>query len=109
MVSALCFAVLFLGPRYRSEYATLRGWKPDLKLLLRLLRFGGPNGVNFMLDIMAFTFFLFIVGPLGADPTGGDEFGLSHQQPRLYAAHWLRHCRLDDGWPALGARSARSR
>ena len=34
VVSALCFAVLFLGPRYRSEYATLRGWKPDLKLLL---------------------------------------------------------------------------
>ena len=68
VVSALCFAVLFLGPRYRSEYATLRGWKPDLKLLLRLLRFGGPNGVNFMLDIMAFTFFLFIVGRLGPIP-----------------------------------------
>ena len=68
VVSALCFAVLFLGPRYRSEYATLRGWKPDLKLLLRLLRYGGPNGVNFMLDIMAFTFFLFIVGRLGPIP-----------------------------------------
>ncbi len=68
VVSALCFALLFLRPRYRNEYATLRGWKPDLKLLLRLLRFGGPNGVNFMLDIMAFTFFLFIVGRLGPIP-----------------------------------------
>ena len=58
----------FWGARYRSEYATLRGWKPDLKLLLRLLRYGGPNGVNFMLDIMAFTFFLFIVGRLGPIP-----------------------------------------
>ena len=39
---------------------------PDAALLRRLLRYGVPNGVNFMLDIMAFTLFLLIVGRLGA-------------------------------------------
>ncbi|MFT5086393.1 MAG: MATE family multidrug resistance protein [Candidatus Latescibacterota bacterium] len=65
LVSALAFTALFLRKRYRDEFATLRGWKPDGELLRRLLRYGGPNGVNFMLDIMAFTFFLLIVGRLG--------------------------------------------
>ena len=58
--------MLFLRKRYRSKFATLRGWRPDGPLLRRLLRYGVPNGVNFMLDIMAFTLFLLIVGRLGA-------------------------------------------
>ncbi len=66
LISALAFTVLFLRKRYRSEFATLRGWRPDAALLRRLLRYGVPNGVNFMLDIMAFTLFLLIVGRLGA-------------------------------------------
>ncbi len=68
LVSALCFTTLFLSKRYRREFATLRGWKPDAMLMRRLLRYGGPNGINFMLDIMAFTFFLLIVGRLGPIP-----------------------------------------
>lgn len=68
LVSALCFTGLFLSKRYRAEFATLRGWKFDPMLMRRLLRYGGPNGVNFMLDIMAFTFFLLIVGRLGPIP-----------------------------------------
>ena len=68
VVSALAFALIFSRRHYREKYATLRGWKPDLKLFSRLLRFGGPNGINFMLEIMAFTFFLLIVGRLGSTP-----------------------------------------
>ena len=68
VVSALAFTALFLGRQYREQYATLRGWKPDRELLTRLLRFGGPNGISFMLDIMAFTFFILIVGRLGPIP-----------------------------------------
>jgi MATE family multidrug resistance protein len=68
MVAAPAFVLIFLRREYRAEYATLSGWKPDLALLKRLLRYGGPNGVSFMLDIMAFTFFLLIVGRLGPIP-----------------------------------------
>ena len=63
--SSLLFFGLMLQSRYHEEFATLRGWKPDLDLLRRLLRFGGPSGVNFMLDILAFSFFILIVGRIG--------------------------------------------
>ena len=66
LISALAFFALFLRKRYRDRFATLRGWRPDGELLRRLLRYGAPNGVNFMLDIMSFTLFLLIVGRLGA-------------------------------------------
>jgi multidrug resistance protein, MATE family len=57
-----------LRKQYREEFATLHGWRFDPKLFRRLLRFGGPNGLNFMLDIMAFSLFILVVGKLGAIP-----------------------------------------
>ena len=68
IVSALAFVLLFLRREYRTKFATLRGWKPDRQLIARLLRFGGPNGVSFMLDIMAFSLFILVVGRLGPIP-----------------------------------------
>ena len=63
--SALLFGVLILRRRNREEFGTLSQWKFDWDLFRRLLRFGIPSGVNFMLDIMAFSFFILIVGRLG--------------------------------------------
>jgi len=63
--SALFFLSMFLRREHRQKYATLRGWKFDPPLFRRLLRYGGPNGVNFLLDILAFTLFVLIVGKLG--------------------------------------------
>jgi len=68
MIAALSFLGLFLRRQYREEFATLRGWRFDAKLFRRLLRFGGPNGLNFMLDIMAFSLFILVVGKLGRIP-----------------------------------------
>jgi MATE family multidrug resistance protein len=65
LTSALIFFSLILRPRYREQYGTLRGWKLDIKLFKRLLRFGGPNGVNFMLDMLTFSSFILICGRLG--------------------------------------------
>ena len=59
------YGILLMRPRYRREFATLRGWRPDGELLGRLLRYGGPSGINFMLDILAFSLFILIVGRLG--------------------------------------------
>lgn len=68
-ISAACTALLFLGLMlrrpYREQYATLRGWKLDPGLFGRLLRFGGPNGINFMLDILSFSLFVLLVGRIG--------------------------------------------
>ena len=65
LTSAIIFFSLILRPRYREQYNTLRGWKLDIKLFKRLLRFGGPNGINFMLDMLTFSSFILICGRLG--------------------------------------------
>ncbi|MEE2658658.1 MAG: MATE family efflux transporter [Candidatus Latescibacterota bacterium] len=59
------YLVLLARPRYRREFATYRGWRFDPDLFRRLLHFGGPSGINFMLDILAFTSVVLIVGRLG--------------------------------------------
>jgi len=60
--SATAFFVLFLKGRYRAQYATLTGFRPDREILRRLLRYGFPNGVHFMLSMSAFSLFVMFVG-----------------------------------------------
>jgi multidrug resistance protein, MATE family len=63
--SALIGLLLFFRRRYRNGYATLSGWRFDPELFRRLMRYGFPNGLQWMCDALAFTFFLFLVGRLG--------------------------------------------
>lgn len=63
-VSAVLGLVLFLRPRFREAFGTL-DCRFDRELFGRLMRFGLPNGVQWMLDAVAFTVFLFLVGRLG--------------------------------------------
>jgi MATE family multidrug resistance protein len=57
-------AILF-KPSYAQQYHTLKGWRPDPSLFARLIRFGFPNGVQFFIDMAAFTAFVLIMGRLG--------------------------------------------
>jgi len=61
-LSAAVYFVLFSRQKYRRDYATVSGWKPDGKLFIRLMRFGLPSGIQFMLDIFGFTLFVTFVG-----------------------------------------------
>ncbi|HEV3260132.1 MAG TPA: MATE family efflux transporter [Gemmataceae bacterium] len=63
--SAAVALLLLFRPRYRAVYHTLAGWRFEADLFGRLMRFGFPNGVQWMLDALAFTVFLFLVGMLG--------------------------------------------
>ena len=62
---ALLFLGLFFKGAYRRQFATLSGWPFKGVLFARLLRFGGPAGLSFMLDILAFSLFVLIAGRLG--------------------------------------------
>ena len=62
------YFVLFALPRFRKTYNTLSGWRPDRDLFGRLVRFGVPNGVQFMLEILGFSMFILLVGRLGEIP-----------------------------------------
>jgi multidrug resistance protein, MATE family len=63
--SVLVFFCL-LGLRTNNEtFHTLKGWRLEKELLVRLLRYGFPSGVQFFLEIAGFTVFVLLVGRLG--------------------------------------------
>ena len=64
---ALC---LFLGRQNRTEFDTLRGWKPERELFGRLMKYGGPAGMQVFLDVLVFHLFTLFVGRLGAAALG---------------------------------------
>ncbi len=61
----IVFFFLMMRPRHRDTLCTLSGWRPDAAMLRRLVRFGLPNGVQFMLEILGFSMFILLVGKLG--------------------------------------------
>ena len=64
--SALLSLSLMLRSKHRSQFATLDGRGLDIALFWRLMRFGFPNGLQWALEALAFTVFLFLIGRLGA-------------------------------------------
>jgi multidrug resistance protein, MATE family len=63
----VAYAILILLPRFRQRYHTWSGRHYDAALFRRLLRFGGPSGMQLLVDIAGFTLFLLLVGNLGKD------------------------------------------
>ncbi|MCE5252570.1 MATE family efflux transporter [bacterium] len=66
-VSFSIYMVLIARRRYAEAFHTMRGWRPELELFRRLIRFGLPNGIQFFLDVAGFTTFLLLIGRLGTD------------------------------------------
>lgn len=63
--SALLAVGLLLRKRYRDEFATGSGWRPERELFGRLMRYGGPAGVQVFLDVLVFHLFVQMIGRLG--------------------------------------------
>jgi MATE family multidrug resistance protein len=77
---AAMFAALMTLPRaHRRQYNTLSG-RPVAAMLRRLMRFGGPSGVQMLLDVGGFAFFVQMVGTIGdvAMDATGLVFRVSH-------------------------------
>jgi multidrug resistance protein, MATE family len=64
-VTPIVFFVLVMRRKYDAVYCTRSGWRPDWDLVRRLIRFGVPNGIQFMLEILGFSVFIMLVGMLG--------------------------------------------
>jgi MATE family multidrug resistance protein len=62
--SALLALVLLLSKPYREAFATGSSWL-ERELFGRLLRYGGPAGMQVFLDVLVFHFFTQLVGRLG--------------------------------------------
>lgn len=65
VVSSVLYIICFFNKKNDEQFHTLRGFGLDKDLILRVLRFGSPNGVNFLLDMIAFTSFLAFFGRFG--------------------------------------------
>lgn len=62
---AAALAWAFLRREHRAGFGTWSGRRWDPEMLLRLVRFGLPNGCRFGMEIFAWTVFLFFVGRIG--------------------------------------------
>jgi len=71
------YTTVVLRPTYRRNYATVRGWKPNPRLFRRLMRFGLPNGVQFMLEILGFSLFIILVGKLSSEALAASAIAFS--------------------------------
>lgn len=61
----LLYFVLLELPGHRRRYYGAAGRRPDGELLRRLLRYGGPTGLQLFVDVAAFSLFLLVMGQLG--------------------------------------------
>ncbi|MBW2060323.1 MAG: MATE family efflux transporter [Deltaproteobacteria bacterium] len=59
------FSILVFRSAHEKTYRTHSGWRLDVPLFIRLLRFGLPNGVQFFLSHMSIAAFILLVGRLG--------------------------------------------
>ena len=59
------YAAVMALPRYGRPYQLWAGRRFDATIFRRLLRFGGPNGLQLLVEIAGVTVFLLLVGTLG--------------------------------------------
>ncbi|MGL6073477.1 MAG: MATE family efflux transporter [Fimbriiglobus sp.] len=76
-VSAFAALGLFFLPRFQATYRTVSGWRPEWDLFRRLLKFGGPAGLQMALEVFAFTIFVMLVGKLGAAPAAAVSIAIT--------------------------------
>ncbi|MAX38354.1 MATE family efflux transporter [Gimesia sp.] len=59
------YAVIIFARHEAREYGLLNHYHWNQSLLLRLIRYGFPNGMLFFVDIVGFTLFVVLVGRIG--------------------------------------------
>jgi MATE family multidrug resistance protein len=74
--SALLAVVLFLRKPIRTQFASLSGWRPEGELFRRLMKFGGPAGMQVFLDVMVFNVFVLAVGALSEAAAGASALAI---------------------------------
>ena len=77
-LSFLILTIMICGPSANERIFKVRsGWRFDIELFSRLLRYGLPNGVQFFLDICGFAVFILMVGRIDAVSLGATNIAFS--------------------------------
>lgn len=62
----VCIFMLIMAVGSQNQvFHTFKGWRPDVNLTKRILKYGTPAGTQFFLEMTSFTVFLLILGRLG--------------------------------------------
>jgi MATE family multidrug resistance protein len=64
-VRVVLYFVLIERPSHQGLYQLTTGRWPDLALLRRLVYYGGPSGLQLLIEVAAFSIFLLVMGGLG--------------------------------------------
>ncbi len=64
-LKVVIYLCLVLQRKHRLTFNTLQGFRFDPKLFYRLLYFGGPSGLQMLLDVLGFSVFVLLIGRLG--------------------------------------------
>ncbi len=70
------YLFMFLLPKNREEFETYRA-KLNLKLFKRMMYYGGPSGLQMLLDVIGFFVFLMMVAQLGKVETEATSMAFS--------------------------------
>jgi multidrug resistance protein, MATE family len=65
MFPVVYYLILILSSVNERRFATRSAWRPDPRLMKRLLKFGLPSGIQFFIDVAGFSLFLLVIGRLG--------------------------------------------
>ena len=63
--ACLFYLTLVFRKKYNREFKTLSGFRFDRKLIRRMIKFGLPTGVQFLIDISGFSIFILLIGRIG--------------------------------------------
>lgn len=64
-LKAATYVLMMTQREHRARFGILEGLRLDARLLGRMVYFGGPSGLQMLLDIAGFTTFILLVGRLG--------------------------------------------
>ena len=65
--TTVMFSLMVFSAKNNKIFSTISGWRFDKIIFKRLVNFGFPNGIQFFINIFAFSFFLIMVGRLGSN------------------------------------------
>ncbi|PID74666.1 MAG: MATE family efflux transporter, partial [Desulfobacterales bacterium] len=77
VINTVLLAILVFTRKNNQEFQLLTNYKFDKDLFSRLMRYGVPGAMQFTIDILAFTFFILMVGRIGKAELAATNIALS--------------------------------
>ena len=76
LIQLVAFIAIVFRASFRHQFRTT-AIRPNAQLLLRLIRYGLPSGVQFFIDMAGFTAFILLVGRLGRDQLAATNLAIN--------------------------------